>query len=340
MNLAEQVRKEFKRVPAGGVIASRTLHRLSADSQQIDKTVSRLYKTEGLHKLRNGLYYKPYASQFFGELPPREEEVIRSIKVQYDAQLSPSGALAAYELGLTATLPDSIIYETDKRISPIKLDNHTLYFRKVDGKKLSAVKASLLSTFKAVEFLYKEYETLTPLQEKRIRRLLSGYSHTQLSNACALWPRWFQKQLQPLIKATERPYITGLSALNIPYQGKQADWHQMGMLHSNKFQIAGFNYESAPWLEEQELFDCGDFLNKHSVEVDTKLCATPLRAIKDILYNNIIKKNQYPSFFMLDQLMLDIPLYRIKKAVENFYPLANKAQKQLLITWAQDNDLN
>lgn len=140
MSLAEQVRQQLQRVPEGGVIASRALHKLSTESQQVDKAASRLYKIEGLQKLRNGLHYKPYNSKYFGKPPPREEEIVRSIKQQYNAKVSPSGALAAYELGLTHTLPDEIIYETDKRIAPIELGNHTLCFRKVDAKKLSSVK--------------------------------------------------------------------------------------------------------------------------------------------------------------------------------------------------------
>jgi hypothetical protein len=340
MNLAEQVLQQLQRVPEGGIIASRALHKLSTDSQQVDKAASRLYKTEGLQKLRNGLYFKPYNSKYFGKLPPGEEEIIRSIRQQYNAKVNPSGALAAYDLGLTHTLPDTIIYETDKRISPIELDNHTLYFRKVDGNKLSSVKAPLLTQLKALEFFYKEDKALTPLQEKRIRRLLSRHPRAQLSKAIALWPRWFQEQIKPLIQVTDKPYITGLSALNIPYQGKQADWHQMGMLYSNKFQIAGRNYGSAPSLNEHELFDCSRFLNKFSVDVGTTLCATPARAIKDILFTSIIKKTQYPRFFMLDQFMLDSSKHSIKKALEELTLLANSEQKKLLLEWAQDNDLN
>ena len=132
-------------MPQGGIIASRALHKLSTDSQ------------------------------YFGKLPPGEEEIIRSIRQQYNAKVNPSGALAAYDLGLTDKLPDTIVYETDKRI----------------------------------------------------RRLLSRHPKAQLSKAIALWPRWFQEQIRPLIQVTDKPYITGLSALNVPYQGKQADWHQM-----------------------------------------------------------------------------------------------------------------
>lgn len=340
MTLAERVRQRFQRTPRGGVVASRALHVLSADSQQVDKAASRLYESEGLRKLRNGLYFKPYDSQFFGALPPGESEIIRALKQQYQAKIGPTGELAAYELGFTPLVPHTITYETDKRIGPIQLDNLRLDFRKVDGKKLKAVPSTLLSTLKAIEFMYREHETLTPQQESRARRLLRRHTPTEVKKAIALWPRWFQQVVQPLIDAEVRPYITGTSALNVPFEGKQADWHQMGMLDRKKFQIAGRNYDSAPFLNEAELFDCSEFLEKHGLQLNTQLCATPLRAIKDILYAHIIVKNQYPNFLKLDELMLDISMDEVRDEVASLRSMANERQGELLTQWMQDNELN
>ena len=339
MSLAQQVRKKFQGVPEGGVIASRELHRLSTESQSVDKAASRLYKAEGLRKLRNGLYYKPYNSKYFGELPPGEKGILQAVQKQYGARVSPSGDLAAYELGLVQSLPEVITYETDKRIGPILLDNHTIRFNKVIDTRLKAVEPSLLALLKAIEFIYTQGDELTPLQQKRISRLLGDYSTEQVLKAIGLWPRWFQEAITPQLALT-KPYISGLSALNIPHQGKQADWHQMGMLHSGKFQVVGKNYDGAPGLGEDELFECVDFLRKFDMDVGTTLCATPARAIKDILYTSIIKKTQYPGFFMLDQYMLDLSKHEIQAAIKDLETLTNKKQKKLLMEWTRDNELD
>ena len=340
MSIAEHVRHQFQRLPEGGVIASRALHHLASKGQQADKAASRLYKTEGLQKLRNGLYYRPYTSKYFGTLPPKETDIIKAIAQQYRANVYPSGALAAYELGLIHTLPDVISYDTDKRISPIKLDNHTLHFNQVNNKKLSSSKGPLLLLLKAMAFLFKKEGEVNGLQRKRIIRLLGYHSHAQITKALIPWPLLFRQKVQSFKLSNEQRYISGLSALNIPYQGKQADWHQMGMLHNNKFHIAFENYDSAPNIHKEELFDCSAFLNKHYIDVGTVLCAKPLRAIKDILYMNIFNRNQYPSFFMLDQFMFDVLRKPAINAIEDLMPLANKHQKQLLTKWADENDLN
>ncbi|TQV75958.1 hypothetical protein FKG94_15195 [Exilibacterium tricleocarpae] len=339
MSIAERVRSQFQRLPAGNAITSRALHRLSADSLQVDKAASRLYKSEGLEKIRNGLYYRPYNSKYFGPLPPKEDVIIRSIKQQYRAKIAPSGALAAYELGLTHVLPDAITYDTDKRIAPITLPNHTIYFRKIDGKKLSSAPGELLNLLKALAFLFKEND-LNIFQKKRAARMLDHYTPEQINKALTYWPLWFRDKIHTLIKPPGERYITGLSALNIPYQGTQADWHQVGMLHSNKFHIAGDNYDSAPDLSSDELFDCTDFLKKHDIDVATTRCAKPLRAIKDILYTHCIKKQRYPRFFKLDQFMFDVPVAAIKKAVGGLKQIANSKQQQLLHRWAEENELN
>lgn len=340
MNISGQVRETFRRLSEGGVIASRELHRLSTESRQVDKAASRLYKTEGLVKLRNGLFYKPSFSKYFGNLPPREKDIIRSLKRQYNARIYPSGHLAAYELGLVYELPDQIIYETDKRIGSISFNDYSIHFRKVDSKKLSATPGKLLTLFNALAFMYKSERKFTPLQRRRITRLLNSYTSRQIQQALTHWPRWFQMRIQAFVEAVEQRYITGLSALNIPYRGGQADWHQMGMLYSNKFHIAGKNYEGAPGLTSDELFDCSGFLKKRDINLETNQCATPLRAVKDILYNNIIRKQQYPGFFMLDQFMLDIDNASIITVVNELKQIADSKQQALLDKWVEENELN
>ena len=340
MSLAEQVRDTLRTLPAGKVISSKSLHRLSPSNQQVDKATSRLYKGEGLLKLRNGLFYRPQVSEYFGVLPPGEDDLIRSLKNQYKALIGPSGELAAYELGLTHKLPETVTYESDKRISPIDIDGRVINFRKVDHKKLAATNARLFQLFKALEFLFKEEDGLSFLQRQRASRLLNRFSAEKIDKALAPWPRWFQGSVKNLLPTTVIQYISGLSAFNIPYEGKQVDWHQLGMFSRHRFHIVGLNYYSAPGLEEDELFECGDFLASNQVELVATLCAKPLRAIKDVLFNTILQKGQYPNFFMLNQFVLDVPKSAIIGAVNSLKNVANEKQVLLLNKWLEDNELD
>lgn len=213
MSVAERVRIEFNRLPPGGVIASAELHRLSDDSTQVDKATSRLFKKAGLRKIRNGIYYRPLNSQHFGALPPKDKEILNSVKKQYNATLIPSGELAAYQLGLIAHAPSKKIYNTNKRIAPIATDNCQISFRQVLGKKLHSAGDRLVTLLTALEYLFKRKEKLNSLQRASIERQLGVYPQQLIDKALAQWPLWFREEIAPLLKATatER-YITGINS--------------------------------------------------------------------------------------------------------------------------------
>ena len=341
MSVADKVRIEFERLPPGGVIASEELHRLSEHSKQVDKATSRLFKEAGLKKIRNGIYYRPTSSQYFGRLPPANRAVLDSVKKQYKAILIPSGELAAYQLGFIAQAPDEQIYNTDKRIAPISLDNCRVSFRQVLGKKIHAGGTSLVTLLTALDYLFKSEEKLNTLQLGAIKRKLGDYTRDSQDKAVARWPLWFRDKISALISPPlSQHYITGISAFNIPYRGQLSDWHQMGMLASNKFQIAGENYHSAPDLSPDELFDCADFLAKHGVELAVTLCAKPARAITDILYTNIFIKHRYPDILDLDQYLLPLSRPELRACVDKLLLIANRQQSEQLMQWLKTNDIH
>ncbi|RKX38138.1 MAG: hypothetical protein DRP64_16180 [Verrucomicrobia bacterium] len=341
MSVAESVRNEFDGLPPGGVIASAELHRLSEDSTQVDKATSRLFKKAGLRKIRNGIYYRPVNSQHFGTLPPKNKDILKSVKTQYKATLIPSGELATYELGLIAHAPSKKIYNTNKRIAPIATDNCQISFRQVLGKKLHSAGSGLVTLLTALEYLLKREEKLNALQRASVERQLGLYPQQVINKALTQWPLWFRQDIAPLLKASSTEhYITGISAFNIPFQGQLADWHQMGMLAKGKFQITGKNYHSAPGLKPDELFDCSNFLEKHAMGVNVTLCARPARAIKDILYTNIFIKNRYPDVLDLDQFLLTLSSQELKTCVNQLLPLANEQQVKQLNQWLTDNDIH
>jgi len=111
-------------------------------------------------------------------------------------------------------------------------------------------------------------------------------------------------------------------------------------LANKKFQIAGTNYHSAPGLSQDELFDCSVFLDKHSVSLPLTMCAKPTRAIKDILYTNIIIKNRYPDILDLDQYLLSLSNQELANCVDQLRAFANQLQLKQLDQWLIENDIH
>lgn len=87
-------------------------------------------------------------------------------------------------------------------------------------------------------------------------------------------------------------YITATSALNIPYNGMQCDWHQIDMLSSGNYHIHPVNYTGAEVIfGDYGVYDNTEFFASRGYKVNQVLVATPIRAILDILYMAIMVKD-------------------------------------------------
>jgi len=107
------------------------------------------------------------------------------------------------------------------------------------------------------------------------------------------------KTLEP----KDTPYITGISALNIPAppDNRQPDWHALGMWEKRRFTQHGRDIQGpVDVLGNQGLWDASDIFAKYGITRKDKqpiYCAIPERAIIDLAYS-LIKKGK-PIFFRL-----------------------------------------
>lgn len=99
-------------------------------------------------------------------------------------------------------------------------------------------------------------------------------------------------------KEYKQSYITGTSAFNIPYKGMQCDWHQIDTLKAGRegrFVVHPTVIIGAEDIfGEYGLWNCSEWLQGRGFEGDY-LCATPIRAILDLLYYWIAIKEKYPQ---------------------------------------------
>lgn len=106
-------------------------------------------------------------------------------------------------------------------------------------------------------------------------------------------------------------YITGKSSFNIPYNGILCDWHQYAMLKADKYVTHPSKIIGAEDIfGEYGLHDCREFFKENNKDItqfsNTNLCANPIRAILDILYNYIVILNKNPNLrydeYMFEEL--------------------------------------
>ena len=146
-------------------------------------------------------------------------------------------------------------------------------------------------------------------------------------------------------KEYKQSYITGTSALNIPYEGLQCDWHQIDTLKAGR--EGRFVMHPTVIIGAEDIFgdyglwDCSEWLKGRGFGENNYLCATPIRAILDILYYRIVIKKQYPQplddfwDFMFDEIDINELCLKLDELESNL----STSGPVLLKRWRSKNGL-
>lgn len=81
----------------------------------VDMALSRLAQAGEIRRIGRGLYDYPRLHDKLGALSPDPTDIARAVSVQSGDKLTPSGAAAANQLGLSAQVPAKISYATTGR---------------------------------------------------------------------------------------------------------------------------------------------------------------------------------------------------------------------------------
>jgi len=132
-------------------------------------------------------------------------------------------------------------------------------------------------------------------------------------------------------------YITAGTALNVPRPGGDvADWHTEGMIRSGKLLVAGRNYSCSPGLEPDDLFDAGAWIERRGPDWPTHLCATPERAVLDMLYHQavVIGRLAVPYTIDLDDMLVDADrAARLARGIRSWIGQADPELAERLRGW-------
>jgi hypothetical protein len=132
-------------------------------------------------------------------------------------------------------------------------------------------------------------------------------------------------------------YITSNSSFNIPCNGIQCDWHQIQMLKSGEFithpkVIIG----AEDIFYDRGLYDCSSWLNERGFN-GLFLCATPIRAMIDKLYYEIVVLKRSPLFDISDFMFEEVDLIEFNKWIDELHNAIPSNEKIALKKWRQNN---
>ena len=117
MTISKKIEDKVKNLPIGTTFSYQTLSVKADEYAATAKALERLIKKELIKRVSTGVFYKPKQT-IFGELMPREEELLKNYLFDNDKRIAYITGLSLYnKLGLTTQVPKTIkIASRDKRI--------------------------------------------------------------------------------------------------------------------------------------------------------------------------------------------------------------------------------
>jgi hypothetical protein len=117
MTISKKIEDKVKNLPIGTTFTYQTLSVKADEYAATAKALERLIKKELIKRVSTGVFYKPKQT-IFGELMPREEELLKNYLFENDKRIAYITGLSLYnKLGLTTQVPKTIkIASRDKRI--------------------------------------------------------------------------------------------------------------------------------------------------------------------------------------------------------------------------------
>jgi hypothetical protein len=117
MTISRKIEDKVKNLPIGSTFTYQALAVNANEYGATAKALERLIKKEVIKRVSTGVFYKPKQT-IFGELMPREEELLKNYLFDNDKRIAYITGLSLYnKLGLTTQVPKTIkIASRDKRI--------------------------------------------------------------------------------------------------------------------------------------------------------------------------------------------------------------------------------
>jgi ribosomal protein S19E (S16A) len=163
-------------------------------SEAIRLALHRIEKEGFVKRVAQGIYVRPKASKYVGEVLPTAEEVARAIAKRDQIRLVPTGVYALSALGLSTQVPMKLVFLTDGAPREIKLGKRSIKLKKTTPKNLSAKGEISRLVIQALREIGKDQ--LTEGEEAKIIDLLKKEDQRDLLHDIALAPAWIRKIME------------------------------------------------------------------------------------------------------------------------------------------------
>ena len=192
MTIAEAVRIAVLKQPRGEPFTTSRLLKLGPRAT-VDQALSRLVREGVLTRVRRGVYMRPKQSRLVGIVPADPEAVVRAIAKSTGETITPTGATAANQLGLTTQMVLGYVYRTSGRSRDVRIGRVTVKLRHASARQLALANTPAGTALAALRYLGPQAVTERTILQVRSRIGERQFAH--LSNATWAMPAWLSDKI-------------------------------------------------------------------------------------------------------------------------------------------------
>lgn len=192
--VAEHVRQRIAKFPRGRIFSTENFQMTQGNHYAVQKSLSRLVEEGAIHRIQNGIYYKPAISKVLkGKvIPPNVNEAVKVIAAKNKETIQLHGGAAANRLGLSTQVPMYQVFHTSGITRELPIAGTKVKFVHTNNKKLLRYADTNVGlAISAMYYLGKEL--VTPNVIIKIKERLSEQEFEQLRQANLV--SWMEKAL-------------------------------------------------------------------------------------------------------------------------------------------------
>jgi len=153
VSIQDKMLARLKRPSRSGVVTPKDFLDLGT-RDAVDQAMHRLVREGSLVRLGRGVYYFPRQNATLGvSVPPDPDDIAGALARQLGARITPSGGLAANQLGLSTQVPSLLVYHTDGRSRVLHVGKMQIRLKHVSPKELPAGSPISAAVFQALRFI-------------------------------------------------------------------------------------------------------------------------------------------------------------------------------------------
>lgn len=152
-----------------GYVFSAIDFRSIADTDPVNKALSRLNEIGKIRRIAQGLYDKPVYSKILNEnSAPDIDKVAKALARKYNWTIAPSGETALNYLHMSTQVPNEWCYISDGPYRKYEIEPFVIEFKHCANKEISGRSALTIIVIQALKFIGKDR-----VQKEDIERLTS-----------------------------------------------------------------------------------------------------------------------------------------------------------------------